>query len=216
MPLQCRSNLHGAGPLWPIAVIGIGVILSTPALGAETGLMFRFRNGSTLGAGVVLAPDPRLRFEPEIGFSFSDNESENNVDQDLRTDSASRYISFEAGLGVHYVLPHKGPFSVYVGPRGGYSRRDWSSEHTSSGPAGTGRSTSDENTDGWFASGVLGTDVKVTSGVSLGVEGEIVYRNSSSTQNSSSNAIESPSNSSASSTSTAFSILFRWFPWSRE
>ena len=213
MPLQCRSNLHGAGPLWLIAIIGIGVILSTPALGAETGLMFRFRNGSTLGAGVVLAPDPRLRFEPEIGFSFSDTEYENNVEQGLRsTDSANRYASFEAGLGVHYVLPHKGPFSVYVGPRGGYSRRDWSSEHTSSGPAGTGRSTSDENTDGWFASGVLGADVQVTSGVSLGVEGEIVYRTG--TSDSSSNAENSTTNFSG--TSTAFSIVFRWFPWSRE
>lgn len=201
MRLQNRSIPRVHGRLLFVFAAAIGCFLSHSTASADTGLLFRFRDSSTLSAGVVITPDPRLRFEPEIAFAFSRATFEEEF---TFNDNTSSSTTFELGIGAIYVLQHQGPFGAHFGPRAGYSRAQTSADFSSSFERKTAA-------NGWFASWVVGGEVDVSSRVNLGVEGAIVYESASGTSTGTSSAGEADFSSSR--TSTRFSLVLLWYPW---
>lgn len=207
MRLQNESLLL-AKRLWLPAIVALGCCVSASAAHADSGLLFRIGDDATIRAGFVFEPDPRVRFEPEIGIAFR----RSNREEEFRFgETNAQTTSFDVGLGILYVLPHHGPFCMYLGPRAGYSRRDSSSETTSFFES----FDTDSNEDGWFASAALGAEVQVTSRASLGVEGALVYENSSGTVRVT-GTTSGEDDFSASFTYSHFSMVLRWYLWGSE
>lgn len=193
MRLQDGSTMNWASCSWLPLAIAIGICLTASSAPAEIGLMFRFRDGSTLGAGIVIAPDPRLRFEPEVGFSFSRTSFEDALR--FGSTSESHSTEFEIGVGVLYDLQHQGPYRVSLGPRVGYSRADTFFEAALDG------FKSETSANGWFAAAALGAEVDVTSHGTMGLEAAVAYESTSGTS------------LSRSGTSSRFSVILRLYPW---
>jgi hypothetical protein len=106
-----------------------------------------------------------------------------------------------------YVSQPRGPFSVYFGPRVGYTRLDTSREFFDG-------SKDELSTNGWFAAAALGGEIAVIPRASLGIEGAIVFSGASGTEsNSSPDGSTCDADVSTSGTSTHLSVALRLYPW---
>ena len=112
----------------------------------------------------------KLRIEPEISFSFNNNDSSYSTTTSYNSRLKSNFIS--VGAGIYYLMSVSDHFQSYVGSSLGYLHTEATTRYPNS-PS----NNSESKSNGFFVAPTFGSEYFFTNRFSIGLDISLQYRN---------------------------------------